>query len=442
MAATLTLGVCAAAPAVAAAAAAPTLSGVYAGPADASADLAFGAWRNSPVTIVGDFTGNNSWSGLTDPSWLINGLAPVVQQGVQLELDVPLLVPNQPGTLEAGAQGAYDQYFLSLAQQLVAAGDGSAILRLGGEFNGSWEAYAVQPTGPDSAPYFIAYWQHLVDLFRSVPGANFKFDWCSNIGQGTSAPDAAYPGNAYVDYIGVDVYDASWSGDGGPAGRWQAIENEPYGLNWWNTFAAAHGKPMSIPEWGVVTTGSNAGGDDPYFIQQMYNWISANHPAFEIYFDYGASSLSLSSATQSAAAYLQLFGGAASTTTAGTTAGSTSTTAGSTSTTAGSTSTTAGSTSTTAGSTSTTVSGTVHTVAVRRGPRHAKGTRSAQVDVRSRSAARRREMRREEQRRRGIRHHKQRRRGMRHHVQRRRTIRRHVERRRTPRRPRHTIRAR
>lgn len=42
------------------------------------------------------------------------------------------------GTLAVGVSGAYNGYFVTLVQTLVAAGDANAYLRLGWEFDGTW----------------------------------------------------------------------------------------------------------------------------------------------------------------------------------------------------------------------------------------------------------------------------------------------------------------
>ncbi len=110
---------------------------------------------------------------------------------------------------------------------------------------------------------------------RSVPGQHFEFDWCPTLGKASVAPDRAYPGDAYVDYVGADVYDNSWIADyRDPVARWNDFVTQPYGLQWQSDFATAHGKPMTFPEWGLSTrSDGHGGGDDPYFIQQMYDWI-------------------------------------------------------------------------------------------------------------------------------------------------------------------------
>ncbi len=49
--------------------------------------------------------------------------------------------------LEQGAAGAYNSYFLKLAQEMVAGGQGSSIIRPGWEFNGNWFPWAAKGAG-------------------------------------------------------------------------------------------------------------------------------------------------------------------------------------------------------------------------------------------------------------------------------------------------------
>ena len=53
------------------------------------------------------------------------------------------------------------------------------------------------------AANFVAFWRQIVTTMRAVPGAKFKFLWNPNSGSPTTyTPDQAYPGDAYVDYVG------------------------------------------------------------------------------------------------------------------------------------------------------------------------------------------------------------------------------------------------
>ena len=79
------------------------------------------------------------------------------------------------GTLAAGATGAYNAHFVTLARTLMAAGESDAYLRLGWEFDGTWTAWKA--TTPSSEANYAAYFRQIVTAIRSVPGEHFRFVW-------------------------------------------------------------------------------------------------------------------------------------------------------------------------------------------------------------------------------------------------------------------------
>jgi hypothetical protein len=283
------------------------LSGAYVGWGGSSNVNTFSTWRGSSATVALDYLGYSNWSDVDNVSSMMSEWKPFQAAGGKLVLSVPMLVQSTSGTFAAGAAGAYDQYFESLGKQLVAGGFGSIVLRMGWEFNVSSSVWAVQPgSSTDGPAEYVAYWRHLVDLFRAIPGSHFKFDWTVNDGYCQWDPAEAYPGNDYVDYVGVDIYDVGWAADGGPitdnAQRFGQLTDVQYGLNWWAAFAKAHGKRITLPEWGLAASDANGGGDDPYFIQAMHAWMVRNHPAYEMYFNDDASVIDSASSPQTYAA--------------------------------------------------------------------------------------------------------------------------------------------
>lgn len=278
-------------------AAAPTASaGVYAGPADPAGVQAFEGWLGKPVPYVLEFPDKQHWASIQSPWFIPRIWGPTSKyfQGKELVLSVPLL-PGNLGTLSAGTSGIYDSHFRQLARTLLKWDLADrTIIRLGWEFNSGWARWSAKS---DPAA-FAAYFRQVVITMRRVAPA-LRFDWCPAEGldqfwgiQGGLA--AAYPGDDYVDYIGLDVYDQAW-GPGGsivtdPAARWQQLVNEPGGLAWQAAFAAAHHKPMSFPEWALTERADgHGGGDDPYFIDQMHQWIVTHDVAYQAYFDHDAS---------------------------------------------------------------------------------------------------------------------------------------------------------
>ncbi|HET9074346.1 MAG TPA: glycosyl hydrolase [Solirubrobacteraceae bacterium] len=336
------------------------LSGAYVGAGNPAALNTFAQWSNTQPNVVLDYLGNSSWNDISSPSWLLDAWQSWHQAGGTLILSVPMLVNSPQGTFAAGASGAYDQYYRTLGQDLVADGYANTVLRMGWEFNGTWFPWSLSPTDTNmSATNFIAYWRHLVDLFRSIPGANFSFDWTVNPGPSDVPAADAYPGDSYVNYVGVDVYDSSWDANSDPISdpttRWNQIANQTYGLNWWLNFAKSHNKPIAIPEWGLNTntsSPSNGAGDDPSFIQNMYTWMQTNQPAYEMYFNADASVLNTSADPNATATYIKLWGQAPATTPTSTTTTSTTTSTSPTTTTSTSPTTTTSTSPTTTTSTS------------------------------------------------------------------------------------------
>ncbi len=233
------------------------------------------------MTIVSTYLNHSGWADIRNPSWWLHRFRSFTARGVPLVLGVPLLLGGSESFAQ-GASGAYDRAFRSLAEHLVRAGDAQAFLRLGWEFDGNWEPWSLSANGDDSPGEFVAYWRRVVTVMRSVRGAAFRFVW--NVNNGPDPVDAtrAYPGSAYVDYVGVDAYDNGYHVSSAAA-RWNQITDERHGLNYWLRFARRHGKPLSIPEWGI----GNA-GDDPYYVHRMYSWMKSNRIGFESFFDYGS----------------------------------------------------------------------------------------------------------------------------------------------------------
>ncbi len=287
---------------------AATTLGVYEGNGcDGVSDLAgFVNWFGRQPDFVVDFFASDSWTSMmNDATWAIGCWK---RQNKTVLFSVPML-PQDGSTLQQGAAGNFDDKFRALAKLLASNGYGNATIRLGWEFNGGWYAWAAKK---DPANW-ILYWQRIVTVMRSEPGTSFRFDWCSAQGLQQIAASDVYPGDAYVDVIGRDNYNQTWDASiVTPQDRWNNIVSEPYGLTWLQAFAAQHGKPISIPEWGTGTRpDGHGGGDDSYFVQQMAAWIKKNNVLYHNYWDYSApdydAKLSLGSQPAAGAAYLTAF---------------------------------------------------------------------------------------------------------------------------------------
>jgi hypothetical protein len=257
--------------------------GDYAGWVNTSGIADFGSTTGTHPTLATDYLDwNNGWAAMDNGG----GEGGWAGSGYRLVLGVPLIPGSSGGTLAQGATGAYNQYFATLAQNLVSQGESNAILRLGWEFTGNWYPWSV--ANSTDAANFVSFWRQVVNTMRAVPGQQFAFLWNPNGASPTSyTPDQAYPGNAYVDYVGTDVYDEYWGTPQTPQNSWTNIMNESWGLNWLSSFAASQGKPIAIPEWSTCFRNDGHGlGDDPYFINQFANWIASNNVAFTNIFSF------------------------------------------------------------------------------------------------------------------------------------------------------------
>ncbi len=230
------------------------------------------------MTFATDYLDRSAgWSEMDSAS----GIKAWSSSPYRMAIGVPIL-PGV-GTLAQGATGAYNQYFTILGENLVSDHEADAILRLGWEFNGNWYRWSV--TSPSDAANFVGFWRQIVTTMRAVPGAKFKFMWNPNApsvpGPPTFQADQAYPGDAYVDYVGTDIYDNFWGTPFTPGAAWVNQLTEQWGLNWLATFAAQHHKPIGIPEWSdEYRTDGHGLGDDPSFIDNMAYWFVAHQVAF------------------------------------------------------------------------------------------------------------------------------------------------------------------
>jgi len=199
--------------------------------------------------------------------------------------------------LAAAAAGADDARFRALGALLVKDGFAGAVIDLGREMTGSWYNWSEEKCPRAEPDCYAVAWRHVVDAMRSVPGQHFRFLW--TVFPGTAAAIDAWPGAAYVNLVGTDVYD--WYG--GPDytyphtasgqldhnAKWRQILTQPGGLDWLAQLSRLTGKPVAIPEWGLDFH-SFGGQDDPAFITRMLAWLHAHH-AIGVYwaFDHVAS---------------------------------------------------------------------------------------------------------------------------------------------------------
>ncbi|HEX4434520.1 MAG TPA: glycosyl hydrolase, partial [Acidimicrobiales bacterium] len=263
LACTASLGVAAANIIPASSANPPAAFGAYDGATTPPTSLNSALGGN--VKYAMDFQDGTSWSSLTGSSWPYSRWKGT---GYSMIWGLPMLpdtyspsssLSNTSGScygLTQEAAGVFNADWTKVAQAMVSNGFGSSVVRPGWEFNGNWFPWAA---GGCASAYVGAY-QKIVTTMRAVPGANFTFEWNPTLGDtGVGNLASYYPGSAYVNYIGSDVYDNAGGTYPGAAAEFSSLQTESYGLNWLSSFAAQQGKQIVLPEWGLGWGTCNAG---------------------------------------------------------------------------------------------------------------------------------------------------------------------------------------
>lgn len=134
--------------------------------------------------------------------------------------------------------------------------------------NGNW-----YPWGQRAPERFVAMWRHVRRVFddAGLGPSHLLWIWCvTNRDHGPFAAEAFYPGDDWVDWLGLDGY--NW-GASRPDARWEppAAVLEPM----LRRLRALSARPVAITE--VATTGLTRTGDDPAakntWIRDYFRWL-------------------------------------------------------------------------------------------------------------------------------------------------------------------------
>ena len=258
---------------------------------------AFSRWFGRAPDQVLDFVAFDSWQSMTgDADWTAGCWSDHGHPG--LEISLPLTVTGT--RLSEVADGRHDAEFRKAAESFIRRGYSDIVMRIGWEANGGWNPWgglngqvfhAADGTSYTNTPAdYVRAFDHVVDVLRAVPGAHFRYAWVMAQGWQQVIQPTLYPGDAYVDDIGEDIYNQAWGGAVPPSSQaaWDSLHHN-YSLDWIAPFAHAHGKTLSIDEWGTGSRPDGHGvGDDPAFIRGMAAYFKANDVAWANYWDYPA----------------------------------------------------------------------------------------------------------------------------------------------------------
>jgi Glycosyl hydrolase family 26 len=264
----------------------------------------YSSWRGSPGTIYGCWADARDSAATQSSASGCMGQAASAGYKYDVDLAVGFIVNGE--SMSGAANGSYDGRWRTMAQSIRAnwGQHRTVYIRPAHEMNGNWYPWSV--TNGNVADFrraFIRY-SNIIKTELKDKGYNAKvtlsYNWDSNP-SGVSI-DAIWPGDEYVDVVGVDRYDVNWNSSPPNANDTEAEWNNVltfnnkagnYGLNNWLAFAKAHGKPVGFPEWGLSDKSLSGSGDNPFWIQKMHDFFAANAGSgpgqviFDVYFNVG-----------------------------------------------------------------------------------------------------------------------------------------------------------
>lgn len=157
--------------------------------------------------------------------------------------------------------GQYDNYLNNYATSVRNLGFPVRIT-LAPEMNGDWEQYYIDANG-NTAENFKSFWRYTVDKFRAQGVNNVSWIWSPNVhfsGEPYSYANF-YPGDNYVDYVGLQGYNWGTTQDWS---AWQSFSD---------IFRASYNDIIRVSNRDVIITefaSTEQGGDKAQWILDMF----------------------------------------------------------------------------------------------------------------------------------------------------------------------------
>jgi beta-mannanase len=168
--------------------------------------------------------------------------------------------------------GRYDEFIREFATEAKEWGH-PFFLRFNWEMNGNWFPWSEGVNGNGAGEYVTA-WRHVHDIFTSVGAANVSWVWCPFVDPGGSLQslESLYPGDAYVDWTGLDGY--NWGTNPASPRGWKSFDQLFSRSYEAITEGLAPSKPMMLGEVGS----SEHGGSKPQWIEDALEGIPSEFP--------------------------------------------------------------------------------------------------------------------------------------------------------------------
>jgi len=177
---------------------------------------------------------------------------------------------SDPSRVRTIPTGVYDTYIDTWATGLANFGR-PVYLRLFHELNNPSYPWAYGNNG-NSAEDLIAAWRYVHDRFEAKGATNVQWVWAPNTESQLVSFRTLYPGDAYVDWLGVDgynggdVYPEWWGGWVSPTAVFENSLNKLAAIN--------ATKPIMIVETATVEQGGNKAA----WINELYSQLPEQFP--------------------------------------------------------------------------------------------------------------------------------------------------------------------
>jgi beta-mannanase len=128
--------------------------------------------------------------------------------------------------------------------------------------NGDWYPWSQHMDPRQTPEDYVRAWRHLHYMFAAQGVRNVRWMWCPNC-EPVEGLERLYPGDRYVDWIGIDVYNRP---------KWPRSPREAIDPVY--EFAARHGKPILLAEVGCAQAFAEAGDQRSPWVDKE-QWITA-----------------------------------------------------------------------------------------------------------------------------------------------------------------------
>jgi hypothetical protein len=183
--------------------------------------------------------------------------------------------PGPPYSLQEIIAGKWDPYIRRFAR-LLRSYHRPVFLRFAHEMNGDWYEWSGRPKE------YVAAWRHVHGLFDEEGATNVKWVWSPNVNWDGRHPfEPYYPGDRYVDWLGLDGYNRPRTG-------WNTFTQIFHGS--YAAITALSDKPVMIAETATAepTPAEAAAGDSKArWIMDLYRNAIPSMPRIKavVWFD-------------------------------------------------------------------------------------------------------------------------------------------------------------